>query len=50
MPARIRRKMPARKFLAQNLPQLDLTVERMVATCWVTNHVKPLPPKPVANG
>jgi hypothetical protein len=42
--------MPACKFLAQKLPQTDATVERMVATCWVTNHVKPLPPKAVANG
>jgi hypothetical protein len=42
--------MPACKFLAQKVPQPDLTVERMVATCWVTNHVKPLPPKAVANG
>jgi hypothetical protein len=50
MPVRIRRKTPTRIILARELPVPDATVERMVATCWVTNDVKPLPPQAVANG
>jgi hypothetical protein len=37
-------------ILAQHLPEPHATVERMVANCWVTNNVKPLPPQAVANG
>jgi hypothetical protein len=50
MTAGIRIKTLTSRILAQDLPQPGSTVERMVATCGVTNNVKPLPPQAVANG
>jgi hypothetical protein len=50
MTAGIRIKTLMSRNLARDLPQPGSTVERMVATCWVTNNVKPLPPQAVANG
>jgi hypothetical protein len=50
MTAEIRRKTPTFRNLARDLPEPGSTVERMVATCWITNNVKPLPPQAVANG
>jgi len=41
MTVEIRIKMLTRIILAQDLPEPHATVERMVATCWVTNNVKP---------
>jgi hypothetical protein len=50
MAAGIRIKTLMSRTLAQDLPQPGSTVERMVATCWVTKNVKPLPPQAVAHG